>query len=210
MLDNLTPEQIDNLIAAGTGLIGAVVGAGATLLSTWLTKKLQTSGKVSLFAKIVHLPTGDHRTWGYYPCEKKQGLYMMVPLWLDVCNTSGIPRILRNVNLSAYSDKKEIAPFTQMQRSGDGEKAVLFGEQESYTLVIPANSAKRFDLVFMLHEAELMSGEKDFDKLILTYFDEKNQIHAFHLAAIERCWVRGSLPKPKEWMALSRRCRYAR
>lgn len=210
MLDNLTPEQIDNLIAAGTGLIGAVVGAGATLLSTWLTKKLQTSGKVSLFAKIVHLPTGDHRTWGYYPCEKKQGLYMMVPLWLDVCNTSGIPRILRNVNLSAYSDKKEIAPFTQMQRSGDGEKAVLFGEQESYTLVIPANSAKRFDLVFMLHEAELMSGEKDFDKLILTYFDEKNQIHAFHLAEIERCWVRGSLPKPKEWMALSRRCRYAR
>lgn len=135
---------------------------------------------------------------------------MMVPLWLDVCNTSGIPRILRNVNLSAYSDKKEIAPFTQMQRSGDGEKAVLFGEQESYTLVIPANSAKRFDLVFMLHEAELMSGEKDFDKLILTYFDEKNQIHAFHLAAIERCWVRGSLPKPKEWIALSRRCRYAR
>lgn len=52
MLDNLTPEQIDNLIAAGTGLIGAVVGAGATLLSTWLTKKLQTSGKVSLLRRL--------------------------------------------------------------------------------------------------------------------------------------------------------------
>lgn len=210
MLENLTPDQIDNLISAGAGLVGAVIGAGATLLSTWLTKKLQTSGRVSLFAKIVHIPTSSHQTWGYYTSEREQGLYMAVPLWLDVCNTSGISRILRNVSLSAYSDKKEIASFKQIQRSGDGEEAILFGDQESYTLVIPANSAKRFEMLFVLHEAELLSGEKDFDELILTYFDEKNQIHAFHFATIERCWVKGSLPKPKEWIALNRRCRYAR
>ena len=82
--------------------------------------------------------------------------------------------------------------------------------RELDTLVIPANSAKRFEMLFALHEAELLSGEKDFDELILTYFDEKNQIHAFHFAKIERCWVNGSLPKPKDWIALNRRCRYAR
>ena len=156
------------------------------------------------------IPTGNHQTWGYYTSEREQGRYMAVPLWLDVCNTSGISRILRNVSLSAYSDKKEIASFKQIQRSGDGEEAILFGDQESYTLVIPANSAKRFEMLFALHEAELLSGEKDFDELILTYFDEKNQIHAFHFAKIERCWVNGSLPKPKDWIALNRRCRYAR
>lgn len=210
MMENLTPDQINNLISAGAGLTGAVIGAGATLLSTWLTKKLQTSGRVSLFAKIVYIPIGNNQTWGYYTSESKQGLYMAVPLWLDVCNTSGISHILRDVSLSAYSDKKEIASFKQIQRSSDGEKAVLFGDQESYTLVIPANSAKRFGMLFVLHEAELLSGKKDFDELILTYFDEKNQIHAFHFATVEQCWVNGSLPKPKNWIELNRRCRYAR
>lgn len=210
MLENLTPDQINSLISAGAGLTGAVIGACATLLSVWLTKKLQTSGKVSLFAKIVHIPTGSHQAWGYYTSEREQKLYMAVPLWLDVCNTSGISRILRNVNLSAYFDKKEIASFKQIQRSGDGESAIRFGENEAYTVVVPANSAKRFEMLFILHEMDLPPEAKDFDKLILTYFDEQNRIRSFHLAAIEQCWVEGALPEQKAWITLDRRCRYAR
>lgn len=210
MLEDFTPDQIDNLISAGAGLAGAVIGAGATLLSTWLTKKLQINGKVSLCAKMVHIPTGNHQPWGYYTSGTKPGLYLMVPLWLDVCNTSGISRVLRNVNLFACSNKKEIASFTQIQRSGDRESAIPFGENEAYTVVVPANSAKRFEMLFILHEADLPPEEKDLDELILTYFDEKNQIHSFHLATIDQCWVKGSLPEQKSWITLDRRCRYAR
>ena len=210
MLADLTPDQINSLISAGAGFVGAVIGAGATLLSTWLAKRLQTNGRVFLYARIVHIPTGNHQTWGYDISGTKPGLYLMIPLWLDVCNTSGVSRILRNVNLSAYFNKKEVASFTQIQRSGDGGNAIQFGENGAYTVVVPANSAKRFEMLFMLHETELPDKSKEFDELILTYFDEQNKIHSFHFASIEQCWVRGALPEQKEWITLDRRCRYAR
>ena len=135
---------------------------------------------------------------------------MNVPLWLDVCNTCGISRILRNVNLYAYYGKNEVAAFTQIQRIGDGNEAILLGENESYTLVIPANSARRYDLLFELHEQDIPSGSKEFDEIILTYFDEKNNIHAFHFVKPGRCWVEGPLDYINNWITLNKKCPYAR
>lgn len=207
---NLGIDQQVALISAGAALLGSVIGAASTLLATWLNKKMRISGKISLHTKIVYVPAGNHQSWGYYTSNTKPGLYMLIPLWLDVCNTSGISRILRNVNIYAYLEKKEIASFTQIQRLGDGENVTRFGENESYTLVVPENSAKRFELLFVLYENEVLAENKEFDELVLTYFDEKNSVHAFHFAGIKQCWVKGALPEKRNWITLDRRCNYAR
>lgn len=189
--------MLDSVISAGAGLLGAVIGASATLLTTWLNKKMQTSGKIALYARIVHLPAANNQTWGFF--QNKEGkLYMQVPVWLDVCNTSGISRIVRNVSLTALCKGKEIATFLQIQRYD----TTKFGEDESYTLIIPANSAKRYSLLFMLDEKEIEEENKDFDELILTYFDEKDIIHSFHFAYVDTCWIIGALPREKKWITL--------
>lgn len=167
IFQNLDAAQQFALISAGAALLGAIIGALATLAATWLNKKVQSSGKVLLYAKIVHSKGEINKPWGYYKSRDKPGLIMQVPIWLDVCNTCGISRIIRNINLYAYSSKDEVAVFTQIQRSGNGEKAIPFGDDESYTLVIPENSARRFNLYFMLHEQELPPDRKIFDELIL-------------------------------------------
>lgn len=210
MLEALDINQQIALFSAGSALLGSVIGAGATLLAAWLTKKMQTSGKVSLYLKMVHSKGAVNEPWGFYKSRQRSGLFMQVPLWLDVCNTSGIPRIVRNVNLYAYKNGSEVASFTQIQRIGDGESKISLGDNEAYTLVIPANSARRFDLDFVLHEGDIPSTEKNFDELILTYFDEKDKIHAFHFTKIKQCWVEGALEMKREWITLDRRCDYAR
>lgn len=210
IFENLDANQQIALISAGAALLGAIIGALATLAATWLNKKVQSSGKVSLYAKIVHSKGDINRPWGYYKSQYKLGLFMQVPIWLDVCNTCGVSRIIRNVNLYAYADKDEVAAFTQIQRIGDREKAILLGENESYTLVIPANSACRFDLSFILHEQELPPDKKAFDELILTYFDEKNNVQAFHFVKLNHCWVEGALRIEKQWITLNKKCPYAR
>jgi len=207
---NLDANQQIALISAGAALLGAVIGALSTLAATWLNKKVQSSGKVLLYAKIIHSKAGSNKTWGYYNGQHKQGLFMQVPIWLDVINTCGISRIIRNINLYAYAGKSEVAAFTQCQRIGDGENAILLGDNESYTLVIPANSARRFDLQFMLYELELPSDQKAFDELILTYFDEKNNIQAFHFVKPNHCWIEGALRIDKQWITLNKKCPYAR
>lgn len=210
MIDNLNIDQQIAIISAGAALLGSLIGAIATLLGTWLTKKMQESGKITLFVKPV-FSHSDIKNWsGFYRSQTESGLSLQIPVWLDVCNTSGISRIVRNINLYAYKGKKEIAPLTQIQRFGDGEKAIPLGDHESYTLVVPANSAKRFNLEFMLHEQDIMPDQKDFDELILSYFDEHNKIHAFHFSKVDSCWVEGQLSLTKEWIPMEKRCRYAR
>jgi hypothetical protein len=210
IFENLDINQQIALISAGAALLGAIIGAFATLAATWLTKKVQSSGKVSLYAKIVHTKGKINRSWGYYRSGSKPGLYMLVPIWLDVCNTCGVSRIIRNVNLYAYAGKDEVAAFTQIQRFGDGEEEILLGNNESYTLVISSNSACRFNLSFMLYEHELPPDKKAFDELILTYFDEKNNVKAFHFVKPSHCWVEGALSNEKQWITLDNKCSYAR
>ncbi len=198
------------MITAGAALLGAIIGALATLASTWLNNKVLTSGKVSLHVKNVYSKGDINNPWGYYRSHSKSGLFMQVPIWLDVCNTCGVSRILRNVNLYAYAGKDEIGSFTQIQRVGDGEQVTLLGDNESYTLVIPANCARRFDMNFVLHEQDLPIEKKVFDALILTYFDEKNKIHAFYFAKPNNCWVEGAFSIEKQWITLDKKCPYAR
>ncbi|WP_289292496.1 hypothetical protein [Sporofaciens musculi] len=206
--ENLSPDMQSAIVSGLIGLLGAIIGALAAIASTWVAKKLQTTGKVSLFVKMVYSKSSVDKACGYYRCQNEAGLYLRIPLWLDIVNTSGISRIVRNVNLYAYSNKKEIATFTQIQGIGAGEKHISLGDNGAYTFVIPPNSACRFDVEFMLKETELSPDRKEFDEIVLSYFDEKNRIYAFHLMNIDSCWIVKQIPMEKQWIALNKRCRY--
>ena len=66
------------LISAGAALLGSLIGAAASLLAVWLTKRVQASGKVRLYAKIVYLKNGNQQTWGFY--SSNPGMYMQIPI----------------------------------------------------------------------------------------------------------------------------------
>lgn len=92
-------------------MLGSVIGAAATLLAAWMTKKMQISGKLTLHLKMVHTKGAINKPWGFYRSQLKSGLYMRVPLWLDVCNTSGISRIVRNIKKVLYIIKEQRCYF---------------------------------------------------------------------------------------------------
>jgi len=57
----------------------------------------------------------------------------------------------------------------------------------------------------MLKEEELPTDNKIFDEIVLKYFDEHNDIHAFHLIKPEKIWEHGSLRQVKDWITLDQR-----
>lgn len=190
-------------ISAGAALLGSIIGALATLAATWLNKTLQYNGKIRLFVKIVGSKI-DQEPWGFYSIGTE--LIFKIPIWLDVCSTSGVSRIVRDVNLVAYRDNKAITSFMQIHTYGK-EDRIVFGDNESYTLVIPPNSARRFNMLFMLKESELSQENKLFDEIVLRYFDENNCIHAYHLVKLENVWEEGSLNKVKDWITLNKKAK---
>jgi len=70
---NLDANQQIALISAGAALLSAIIGALATLVTTWLNKKVQSSGKVSLYAKLANSKGSINRSWGFYKSEKQIG-----------------------------------------------------------------------------------------------------------------------------------------
>ena len=50
-LENLSSDMQVAIVSGGIGLLGAVIGAIATLVATWLTKRMEVAGKVSLYAR---------------------------------------------------------------------------------------------------------------------------------------------------------------
>lgn len=210
MFENLDMNLQVAIITAGSALIGAVIGVVGSLLSVWINRRWQIKGKLSLHIKFVYSKCKPYYSWGFYHIPGTIDLCMQIPLWLDVVNTSGISKVVRNINIYAFKDKKEIASFNQIQRIGNGESVIILGNNESYTLVIPANSALRFDLEFDLKENDIVSENKEFDELVISYFDENNKIHAFKLAKINKCWIEGELDKEKNWIDLKDYCDYFR
>lgn len=191
--------QIMNLVSA---LLGSLVGAFLTLAGNMIFRKVQESGHISIYVRIVHSLSGKHHTWGFYhPKDSETDLSFHIPIWFEVVNTCGVQRVLRDVNLYIYSNGEEVTPFVQSQHLGNKEKYVL-GQNGAYTVVIPEKSSCRFNMEFFLRLSEMPEGHTAFDKVVLAYYDERDIFHTFDFATVKTCWTEGTLRRPKVWFRL--------
>ncbi len=190
-------------ISSASALLGAIIGAGSTIFSVWYSKRLQSKGKVCLYAKIVH-ERSTGKNWGFYKDDKLKinDTILIIPVWLEVVNTCGIPRIVRDVNLYAYRKEFEIGKFTQIQSSKNKREEDKLANNESYTLVIPEKSAQRFRMEFILHKSQIEYTDKAFDRIHLKYYDEKNIRHTCKFVDIIGDWERRGLKVQEEFVSL--------
>ena len=193
--------QIMNLVSA---LLGSLVGAFLTLAGNMIFRKVQESGHISIYVRIVHSLSGKHHTWGFYhPKDSENDLSFHIPIWFEVVNTCGVQRVLRDVNLYIYSNGKEVMPFVQSQHLGNDKEKYVLGQNGAYTVVIPEKSSCRFDMEFFLRLSEMPEGHTAFDKIVLAYYDERDIFHTFDFATVKTCWTEGTLRRPKVWFRLN-------
>lgn len=192
---------MDSWINFGSGLLGGVIGAGATLFSVWLSYYLQRRGKINLYIKHVY-STVNKEPWGFYQSGTED--IIQVPLWIEFINTAGVSKVIRNLNIIACSSGEKLTEFTQIQsHSSSTQSERLFGNNGSYSFVIPPNSIIREQVMFMLKRSDLAPENPNFDKLFLSYFDEFEKEHLYFLANIDSCWESHPFPRPKEWIKLT-------
>ena len=151
-------------------LCSALVGIVTAMFTIWITKKHKHKGKILIDAKIPNRPDISKRTWGF---QENRGIQIfLVPLWLTISNSSGVSRVLRRVDLNAYSNGEKIAIFSQInggetKRNGTVERQE-FGNSGSYTFVAPANGSYFCKLFFGLNENKIQNDEKNVYSTCLT------------------------------------------
>lgn len=205
IIDWLTQCNPEAVLSGVFALVGAIIGVAGSLSAVFLTRAMQKHGKITLHARIVGSRIDSlHRTWGYR--QTYQGISFHIPLWLDICNTSDVSKIVRNVNLCIIKDRTIIADFIQFQGNGMNPQdpdTVIMANEGAYSFVVPPNSVLRAELEFGLKKNDLKAEDQEFDSIYLTYFDEKDCLKIFFLENIPAPhWVLGVLPRPTNWKTL--------
>ncbi len=190
-------------------LISALISIIVSCVSSWITLSLPKLKKPKIHVKFVGSRlTESLSSLGYI--ETTHGLSLHVPLWLDICNTTGVSKIIRNISLLAYKDSNFVAEFSQCQGNTNNPNkpgAIILGDEGAYTTVVPANSSKRLILEFDLLQGSIAPGTNQFNKLWLSYYDENDRQLRYYLIDVDASWIKGTLVSPKQWITLDKPCR---
>lgn len=181
------------ILAALQTIIGGLIALLPQLISYIKERK----GRLYLYAlHSCSLLTGD--PVGFY--KDSEGEHICVPLKIEFSNTSHISRFARDINMYAYLGNKKIARFgrkpscTTYKLKKEGE-FYEFGNNGVYTVVLPEMSTIFLNFEYHLYKKDMNPNKTTFDKLVLTYYDEKNKLHSCCLLSFNRedCWKPGSI-----------------
>lgn len=188
--------------------IAALLSMLSTLFVQFIIEKAKELGKVDLYVKLVHTKskTFDYG-FGFYEDEiaftdNENEIFIYIPIYLDAVNNCKKPKVIRDINLRAYRYEIKIGDFMQVNKLEDiennNETVCKLGDDESYTFTVSPSNASRKNLEFVLIKSQIVGNLKDFNRITLTYYDEKNKFHEYDFLTVEECWSLGEIKKTEK------------
>ena len=190
-------------------ILGAIIGFIASIGTMVVQQWMDRAGKLKLYCVTVR---GDH-PWdsiGFSTTDSGE-LAFVLPIRLEILNTSNITRVIRDVSVWTYSCGKPIQEMIQIEntvqrqktKTGLSEESNGYGgDKNMYSFVIPPRSIQREHCSYMLTISDSDKSQRCFDEVRLSYFDEHDKKHVFHLRDIENAWTLGRLNGDDNWVLL--------
>lgn len=176
-----------------------LVGGGISLFSSLLTivfsKWFDNKGEIKVYCRIVG-SASDKNEFGAYKMQNNRNV-IRLPMWVDVFNTSNRTRFIRDFNIVACNNYKEIVSFTQIQ----GTDKIDYGNDQMYSFVVEPHSAKRYKIEVMLNQKDVPT-DKQITSLKAKYYSEKDtkitkEIYKFKVNDI---WEDQKYEHEKQWI----------
>lgn len=192
-------------------LIGAGIGLFSSILTLGIERYWNRRGKLNIYYKAVVRKT-NHEGWGFEFNQADLLWHFSFPVYFEFQNTSNTTRVIRDVNMLLYEGEKKIATMRQIgpvhvtQRRGSeivSEKKYQFGDEKgSYSFVLPPQSIQKQECWYVFSIEPEEKEKQHFDRVILRYYDEKNQAHEFFARSIDKCWEYQKHSSDNEWTLL--------
>lgn len=176
---------------------GAILGFTFSILTMLITNAMQERGKLFIYTKIIHAKVGNHQTWGALN-SSDGGLAFQVPLWVEILNTSNVPKVLRDFNLILFNNGIEIKGMTQINKAAEEN----LGIDGSYSFVISPRSISKIDCYFMIKQRDLPE-DAIFDEIKVSYYDTKGKQKLIHFKSLSDCWSISPRNKDINWIILN-------
>lgn len=182
-------------------LIGAAIAFVSSIGIIVVERLFDRSGKLKIYAKVVYLRNNGNVTWGFH--NASEGMFFGVPLWIQLINTSNTTRVIRDVNLVLYRGKTRVAEMIQINSSGKSDNEYIFANDGSYSFVAEPRSVRQYSCYFNLKQ----ENGKDlfFDKIVLRYFNERDNEKQFVLATVDGDWKLKQFSRSGKWIHLKKK-----
>lgn len=174
-------------------LVGGALGFAASFGTAALNRLWDRAGKIKIYYVLRH---GDkmQEDAAFGTCSS--GFVFVLPLSLEIQNTSNTSRVIRDLCAATYLDGKvvdELVSITSVVTESKGQRTVqeYGGDKQSYSFVIPPRSIQRQYCTFMLTPDEDEKDAHKFNEVRLKYHDENDRIQELHLLYIHECWKIG-------------------
>lgn len=194
-----TTESLPNnnfVLEAFLIFFGAILGFSFSIFTMLITNAMQKSGRLIIYTKIVHAKVGNHQTWGALN-SSDGGLSFQVPLWVEILNTSNVPKVLRDFNLILFNNGIELKRMTQINKAAEEN----LGIDGSYSFVIGPRSLSKIDCYFMIKQSNLPENAI-FDEIKVSYYDTKGKQKLVRLKSLSNCWSTSQRDIDNDWMLL--------
>lgn len=195
-------------------LIGTCLGVVTSCAILFLERFMDKKGKLNIFYKRSLVRGSSGYGWGFDNTGDGR-VFFIVPVVFELQNTSNTTRVIRDVSLLLYNEKKFVAKMKQAEkmhtktRTGStvtGEQDYYFGtEKGSYSFVLEPRSIQRQECEYMLVIPSSTINEKLFNNVVIRYHDEKNKAHYYKMMNVPDCWQRKHYDVDEEWVLLERK-----
>ncbi|WP_411682458.1 hypothetical protein [Clostridium thailandense] len=172
-------EDYLKIIKEFNGIIGAVVGSTTTLV---ITKLLKSTGKVCLYLKEWEVENTEENEIGEINYIKTTSLEvdsLYIKLTMDIYNSSEIPKIMRNIKIGFYNNKKEL--FSIVPNDKDNEfKGQQFNFPQKSTIINLESKKciiKKFS--FNISDKNVIDLLKNANVIYFMYTNENNKNKKF-------------------------------
>lgn len=196
-------------------IIGAIIGFISSMLAIAVQRFWDKLGKLSIFYAFSHSYGEECKSWGFErgACGT---IYFCIPVRYEFQNTSNVPRIIRNLNILLYKDKKLVAEMKQIEhvkvtkRSGekivDEDDMYLGGDKGAYSFVVLPRSIQRQECEYMLTIDKDQSCKYEFNTIKARYYNEKNKAVIYTLRTLDCCWNDENFDSDEDWHQMKMKC----
>ena len=183
-------EQV--VMAIVGGVIGFVSSAGIIVLERILNK----AGKLKLYYKFIHVKF-DNTSWGIR--DNREMFTLMVPVSFELQNTSNTTRVIRDLSVELYRGDKQVGRMRQIER---GEFSIKEGVKSKSPFVLPPRSIQKQKCEYMYSIMKADAEKYSFDKLKISYYDERDKKKEYTAKADLAGWKMGTQEPDHEWVRL--------
>lgn len=194
-------------------LIGAVI----SIVFERVMQHWDARGTLNMYCTDFMPTTAKRRAHIHYE-ESKGTLNFFLPLEIEMVNTSGEAKVVRELTAVALYDEKVVARIAPIHRltSTTGtkplnQKEVGFygGMTTSYTYLIKAHECVQTQTVYLFQIPVSAKEEKVFNRVDLVWFDAKGDKYCSKLMDITECWEPRNLEMPESAQLLEyHKCKY--